>query len=151
MNKIFSSIIIFLIGLISGYIFLILAGYVSWWTDSLLVAIANILKDYGMIYMLGVIDGLKNLILLIFAAIPVFLLSGWVLTYFFRNNIGIVKWISSIGILIFLIVFAAYPSLYNGRFFDAFAVLVVPLSINLFLIGKISEIERSSNNDNPTS
>ncbi len=151
MNKIFSSIIIFLIGLISGYIFLILAGYVSWWTDSLVVALANILKDYEMIYMLGVINELKNLILLIFVAIPVFLLSGWVLMYFFRNNIGIVKWISSIGILIFLIVFAVFPSLYHGRFFDAFTVLVVPLSINLFLIGKISKIDRSSNNDNSSS
>jgi len=145
MKKVFTLSIVFLIGLLSGYCFIVFAGYTASWTHNLIVITANILKEYQLSYMLEIVDGVTNFILLIFTAIPVFFISGLLLAYYFKHNIRTAKWDSSLGLLILPFLFAGFPALYHFRLFDAFSVLAVPLFMNLLFINKISSIINAPN------
>jgi hypothetical protein len=153
MNKIFLSIIIFLIGLVSGYCFIILAGYSSSWATDLLIISGKILKKYEMLYMLGTVIKIQSFITSVLAAIPVFLISGLLLIYFIKNNtinIKSIKWISSIGLIIFPVLASGIPSLSNGWYFEALMILIIPLLMNLFYINKISSIINAPNKNEET-
>ncbi len=136
MNKILLSIIIFLVGLISGYSFIIFAGYTAYWTGDLVVIFANILKKYEMLYLLGVVMGVKEVITLILTAIPIFLISSFLLTYFIKTNLKLMKWLSSLGLVI-IPIFASI--IYKTSFFTVVIIVSVPLLVNLFFISTMTK------------
>lgn len=144
MYKIFLSIIIFLIGLASGYYFIILAGYTASWSLDLLIISGKILKRYEMLYMLGSVMKIQSLITVVLAAIPVFLIYGLFLSYFIKKEIKYIKSLSSIGLVILPAWASGIPSIYDGMFFHGFIVLAIPLLINLFFINKLSSIVNTS-------
>jgi len=61
MNKILLSLIILLVGLLSGYCFIIFAGYTSAWSVELLIIAGNILKKYELLCLLRTVRGRNNL------------------------------------------------------------------------------------------
>jgi len=145
MNKIYFSVIAFLIGLASGYFFIIFAGYTSYWTGGLIVTIAKVLKEYEMLYMMYIISSIKDILLLLSTAIPIFLTSGLLLIYFIKIDIKLTKWLSSIGLLIIPAWASGIPTIYGGMLFDAFILLAILLLVNLFFINKISNIINAPN------
>ena len=140
MNKIFSSIIIFLIGLASGYFFIIFAGYTAYWSSGLITGVVNILKEYEILYMVYLISGIVDSLVLLLTAIPIFLISGLLLVYFIKRDRKFVRLFSSIGLLIIPAWSSGIPSIYCSMYFNAFIVLAIPLLVNLFFISKTSNI-----------
>ena len=145
MNRIFFSIIILLVGLASGYYFIILAGYMAYWTSDLPVIIVQILKRYDILDMIYLMDAIRESILLFITAIPVFITSGLLFIYFIKNNIPFIKLLSSIGIIIIPIRASAFYSLCDGQLVSTFLILAIPLLVNLLVINKISSIINAPN------
>ena len=138
MNKIIFSIIIFLIGIASGYCFIVFAGYTSYWTVDIMIFIVKTLKSHDLLDIASFVLGIKELILLLLTAIPIYLIFGLLLTYFIKQDIKLVKWFSSIGLVIFLLWAHAIAALCSEMFSSAITILAVPLFVNLFFINKIS-------------
>ena len=145
MNKILLTLIIFSIGLLSGYCFIIFAGYTSAWSTELLIISANILKKYELLYLLRTVMGVKELIIITLTALPIFSLSSLFLLYFIKNNLKLVKWFSSIGVIVFPTLASGLPSILEGWYFTALVIIGVPLLVNLFFINKVSSIINTSN------
>lgn len=148
MNRIFFLIIVLSIGLTSGYYFIVFAGQISAWAIDILIFSGNILKKYEMLWMLGFVMKIQNLMTLILAAVPIFFISGLFLIYFIKNNIlslKNIKIISSIGLMILPLWTNAIPFLCNGWYINLLMTIGVPLFMNLFYINKISSIINAPN------
>jgi len=147
MNKVFLSIIIFLVGVLCGYSVLIFLGFISSLSVDLLIISAKILKENEMICLLSTVIVVQEIIVIGLVSIPIFAISSLWLTYFIKNNLKLIKWFSSLGLVfIFLFSFSTdtpYP-------FSLFIImmkltLVVPLLVNIFLINKISSFLKGLN------
>jgi len=150
MNKALLSIIIFSVGLLSGYLFIIFAGYTSYWTVELLIIIGKILKQYELLCLLETIIGIKELIVLTLTAIPIFSISSLFLVYFIKSDLRLIKWISSLGLVAFPAFASGLPFILEGWFFSTLAILGVPLLVNLFFINKVSSIINAPNKNEET-
>jgi len=150
MNKILLSLIILLVGLLSGYCFIIFAGYTSAWTIDLIIMSGNILKKYELLCLLETAMGIKELIIVTLTAIPIFSISSLFLVYFIKNDLKLIKWFSSIGLIVFPAFSSGLPSILEGWFFTALVIIGVPLLVNLFFINKISSIINAPNKNEET-
>jgi hypothetical protein len=145
MNKTLLTMIIFSVGLLSGYCFMIFAGYTSSWTIDLSVIFADVLKKYDLLYLLKIVMGIKELIIVTLTAIPIFSISSLFLVYFIKTDLKLIKWASSLGVVIIPAFASALPSILEGwLFFAALVIVTVPLLVNLFFINKISSILKAN-------
>jgi hypothetical protein len=148
MNKTLLTMIIFSVGVLSGYCFIVFAGYTSSWTIDLSVIFADVLKKYDLLCLLKIVMAIKELIIVTLTAIPIFSISSLFLVYFIKTDLKLIKWASSLGVVIIPAFTSGFPSILEGWFFIALVIVIVPLLVNLFFIDKISSIINASNKNN---
>lgn len=139
MKKIFSYPILFLTGVLSGYILIVSLGYVhsfdiSW---NLIKYSVTLLKEHELLYFGKLAIYTINALFLVITAIPIFLLFGFILTSFLKLQASKIIWIHSIGILS---VFLYSNILYQGTPINFILDSIVIVLLNFYLLKKISKI-----------
>ena len=138
MKKILFYLVLFLIGILNGYILTVSLGYIHSFDISMKIIVGSIhlLKEYNLSCLGRLALNIFNAVLLIITAIPIFSIFGFILTFYFKLKALLIGWINSIGILIlFVYVFIKY----NGSIISLILDSVIIILLNIYIITKAAK------------
>lgn len=141
MKKKYIYPILFLSGILSGYILIISVGcmYSLDRNFTIIKFLIHLTKDYELLFLGKFIIYAIGTILLTITSIPIFFIFGFILNYFFKLNFMIDAWINTIGIMLVLLY-------YNGTLVGVLIDVAVIILLNISILIKTSKMIKTRSN-----